>query len=191
MTPGEETAKQGSLSLKEMEDNIARLPSVYNSLPWNAFCFLQVETFFFRGRETSAIRWLVQKKKKIRWLRAGNCIVPKKKDYFSYILKKKILLPERGGSAQERFFFRGAAALASEEEHMEFVPCGLCAGPFVFCFRTVGQRGVQTPDNGYEFFSFSSATRESRGVRGVRLVRFSTGHGQYRTCTVVRVRGPS
>lgn len=44
-------------------------------------------------------------KKKIRWLRAGNCIVPKKKDYFSYILKKKILLPERGGSAQERFFF--------------------------------------------------------------------------------------
>lgn len=130
-------------------------------------------------------------KKKIRWLRAGNCIVPKKKDYFSYILKKKILLPERGGSAQERFFFRGAAALASEEEHMEFVPCGLCAGPFVFCFRTVGQRGVQTPDNGYEFFSFSSATRESRGVRGVRLVRFSTGHGQYRTCTVVRVRGPS
>jgi hypothetical protein len=52
-----------SLSLKEMDqDNIARLPSVYNSLPSNAFRFLQVETFFFRGRETSAIRWLVQKK---------------------------------------------------------------------------------------------------------------------------------
>jgi hypothetical protein len=70
---------------------------VYNSLPWNAFCFLQVETFFFRGRETSAIRWLVQKKKKIRWLRAGNCIVPKKKKLFFLYPEKKDSFTGKGG----------------------------------------------------------------------------------------------
>lgn len=116
MTPGEETAKQGSLSLKEMEDNIARLPSVYNSLPWNAFCFLQVETFFFRGRETSAIRWLVQKKNPVA--QSGELHRSKEKRLFFLYPEKKDSFTGKGWiSTREVFFPRSSSTSERGRTH--------------------------------------------------------------------------